>query len=97
MSGPRALDMARRMSGGYGTGEGHVGLVERSDPADPPAPCDMCPDDAVLYFVTPRATGKPMRSQRQPVAFCAGRRSAEIRRPRGGRSAKSRPRTAQPA
>ncbi|WNI20379.1 hypothetical protein [Actinacidiphila sp. ITFR-21] len=52
MSGPTRLDMARRMSGGYGTGEGHVGLVERSgEPDKGVAGCGMCPADAVLYFV----------------------------------------------
>lgn len=51
MSGPTRRDLARRMSGGYGTGEGHVGLVGRSAPDEPPAPCGMCPADAVLYFV----------------------------------------------
>ncbi|MFF4292129.1 hypothetical protein ACFY0N_00565 [Streptomyces vinaceus] len=52
MSGPTGLDMARRMSGGYGTGEGHFGLVDRSgDPADGVPSCGMCREDAVLYFV----------------------------------------------
>lgn len=52
MSGPTRMDMARRMSGGYGTGEGHVGLVERFEGEEDLAPsCGMCADDAVLYFV----------------------------------------------
>ncbi|MBT2453284.1 hypothetical protein [Streptomyces sp. ISL-86] len=52
MSGPTRLDMARRMSGGYGTGEGRVGLVDRSaDPEEAVASCGMCLADAVLYFV----------------------------------------------
>ncbi|MFC5072873.1 hypothetical protein ACFPN0_15075 [Kitasatospora cinereorecta] len=52
MSGPTRLDMARRMSGGYGTGEGSLGLVDRSgDPEEGVAACGMCPADAVLHFV----------------------------------------------
>lgn len=52
MSGPTRLDMARRMSGGYGTGEGRVGLADRSaDLEEGVASCGMCPADAVLYFV----------------------------------------------
>ncbi|MCX4550569.1 MULTISPECIES: hypothetical protein [unclassified Streptomyces] len=52
MSGPTRLDMARRMSGGYGTGEGRVGLADRSAvPDEAAASCGTCPTDAVLYFV----------------------------------------------
>ncbi|WP_199570563.1 hypothetical protein [Streptomyces murinus] len=48
MSGPTRMDMARRMSGGYGTGEGKFGLAEAEES---PAPCAMCSASAVLYFV----------------------------------------------
>ncbi|MEC3995010.1 hypothetical protein VSR01_16315 [Actinacidiphila sp. DG2A-62] len=51
MDGPTPMDIARRTSGGYGTGEGHVGLVDRTDPDETAPPCAMCPGDAVLYFV----------------------------------------------
>ncbi|KPI33309.1 hypothetical protein OV450_1397 [Actinobacteria bacterium OV450] len=52
MSGPNDLEMARRMSGGYGTGEGRLGLVDRtSGPDDAPPSCGMCANTAVLYFV----------------------------------------------
>ncbi|MET9862000.1 hypothetical protein ABZY93_22330 [Streptomyces smyrnaeus] len=45
-----------RMSGGHGTGEGNVGLVERSDTEEGPL-CEarvegsLCSRPAVLYFV----------------------------------------------
>lgn len=45
------MDIARRTSGGYGTGEGHVGLVDRTTPAEAAPRCAMCPGDAVLYFI----------------------------------------------
>ncbi|MEU6928985.1 hypothetical protein AB0A05_07455 [Streptomyces sp. NPDC046374] len=51
MSGPTPMDMARRMSGGYGTGEGQVGLVHRESHEDGVPSCGMCKTDAVLYFV----------------------------------------------
>ncbi|MFF4388571.1 hypothetical protein ACFY0G_17590 [Streptomyces sp. NPDC001552] len=52
MTGPTPMDMARRMSGGFGTGEGRVGVVDRTgDPDDGVPSCGMCPADAVLYFV----------------------------------------------
>lgn len=41
-------ETARQMSGGHGTAEGAVGLV---DPTDPPIPCALCEDDAIVYFV----------------------------------------------
>jgi hypothetical protein len=44
------MDIARRMSGGHGTGEGHFGLAERFE-GEPPQNCGMCEADAVLYFV----------------------------------------------
>ncbi|CAL9612353.1 hypothetical protein SUDANB1_05652 [Streptomyces sp. enrichment culture] len=41
--------LARRKSGGFGTGEGHVGLVDQTDPGA--ARCTLCGGHAVLYFV----------------------------------------------
>jgi hypothetical protein len=41
--------LAHRRSGGYGTGEGHVGLVDQSEPGG--ARCTLCGGHAVLYFV----------------------------------------------
>lgn len=37
------------MVGGYGTGEGHVGLVHNE--GEPASGCGMCSKPAVLYFV----------------------------------------------
>lgn len=53
MSGwpPSGADRARRLKGGYGTGEGRVGLVENDETGFPPAKCHMCSSPAVLYFV----------------------------------------------
>jgi hypothetical protein len=49
MTQPNAHDRARRRSGGYGRGEGAVGLVDNADHSGPT--CTMCPAPAVLYFV----------------------------------------------
>ncbi|MEU8133266.1 hypothetical protein [Streptodolium elevatio] len=45
------MNRAQRLRGGYGTGEGRVGLVENDDSGLPPAKCGMCGEGAVLYFV----------------------------------------------
>ncbi|MFB0617245.1 hypothetical protein [Streptomyces sp. AGS-58] len=52
MSGwpPQGMDRARRLAGGYGRGEGYVGLVENS-PDTGTAACVVCGGHAVLYFV----------------------------------------------
>ncbi|MDX3525107.1 hypothetical protein P1P75_01245 [Streptomyces sp. ID05-39B] len=43
------MERARRTLGGYGTGEGYVGLAD--DGGEAPHGCGLCSKPAVLYFV----------------------------------------------
>ncbi|MFE7463075.1 hypothetical protein ACFU6R_03085 [Streptomyces sp. NPDC057499] len=46
---PEGMDRAHRLRGGYGTGEGHVGLAHNE--GETTAECERCSRTAVLYFV----------------------------------------------